>query len=325
MATVALLGALLIPGSASAQTGKAGFIGSWLETPIGARSAAMGQAFVSLGEGGYGQLHNPAGMADLKHRQFTTSYRAMKIDRQLTYAAVAFPLPEQAAFGLSWLYADYGNVAVRGPGGKLDENGKDIGQDEHQFGVTFAKRFSSRVAVGALVSYYQWKLDNITTNSVLFNVGAIFYVDNFLHDRETMGEGLFTDIQIGLAIKSVGSAFIINTADFFGQGTNRGSTLSYEIPRKGVLGISGRTLDGSLLLATDVEIHETFGPRLRFGGEYELTEQLTLRTGLNNGSFAAGAGFKFDLGKTPLLIDYAFQGSRVGEGSEHIISIDLSF
>ena len=325
----ALVLAPLFPISAVAQKGEAGFIGSWLEVPIGARSAAMGQAFVSLGEGGYGQLHNPAGMVGLKHRQFTTSYRSMNIDRKLTYAAVSFPLPEQAAFGLSWLYADYGNVDERANTGSLyNASGNklgDIGQDEHQFGLTFAKRFSPRVSVGALVSYYQWKLDNITTNSVLFNAGFILYIDNFLHDRETMGEGLFTDIQVGAAIKSVGSAFIINTADFFGQSANLGSTTSYEVPRKGVVGISGRTLDGSLLLATDVEIHETFGARFRIGGEYELTEQLLLRSGLNDGTFAAGAGFHFNLGKTPLLIDYAFQAGRVGEGSDHIISIDLSF
>ncbi len=323
LAVGALTLASLFPASAVAQKGEAGFIGSWLEVPIGARSAAMGQAFVSLGEGGYGQLHNPAGMVGLKHRQFTTSYRSLSVDRKLTYAAVSFPLPEQAAFGLSWLYADYGNVDRRTNGGLL--TGGDIGQDEHEFGLTFAKRFSPRVAVGALVNYHQWKLDNITTNSVLFNAGFILYVDNFLHDRETMGEGLFTDIQIGAAIKSVGSSFIINTADFFGQSANLGSTTSYEVPRKGVVGISGRTLDGLLLLATDVEVHETFGARFRIGGEYELTEQLLLRSGLNDGTFAAGAGFHFDIGKTPLLIDYAFQAGRVGEGSDHIISIDLSF
>ncbi len=309
--------------SAGEDKGEAGFIGSWLEVPIGARSAAMGQAFVSIGEGGYGQLHNPAGITSMENRQFTTSYRAMNIDRQLSYAAIAFPLPEDAAFGFSWLYADYGNVDTRTTGGLL--TGGDIGQDEHQFGLTFAKRFSPRVSVGAMVSYYQWKLDEITTNSVLFNVGTILYIDHFLYDRETIGLGAITDIQVGLTVKSAGSSFIINTTEFYGQGSTNGSSIEAEVPRKVVLGISGRGLDGSLLLATDLEVHEVFGPRLRFGAEYEISEQLKLRSGLNNGTPAAGAGFRFNLGKTPLLIDYAFQGSRVGEGTEHIFSIDLSF
>ncbi len=308
---------------AGSDVGKAGFIGSWLEVPIGARSAAMGQAFVSLGEGGYGQLHNPAGVVGMTNREFTTSYRAMNLDRQLTYAAISFPLPEEAALGVSWLYADYGNVDRRTTGGLL--TGGDIGQDEHQFGLTFAKRFSPRVAVGAMVSYYQWKLDNITTNSVLFDAGVIFYVDNFLYDRETIGQGPITDIQVGLAIKAAGSSFIINTNKFYGQSSGLGSSFEAEVPRKGVLGVSGRVLDGALLLATDLEIHETLGARFRTGAEYELSEQLRLRGGLNAGRIAAGLGFEFDLGKTPLLIDYAFQDSRVGEGSEHIFSIELAF
>ncbi len=321
---LALIASVGLSQSVSAGgVGEAGFIGSWLEVPISARTAAMGQAFVSLGESGFGPLHNPAGVANLTHRQFTTSYRSMNIDRKLTYAALSFPLPEDAALGLSWLYADYGNVDSRSSGGLL--TGGDIGQDEHQFGLTFAKRFSQRVAVGAMVSYYQWKLDNITTNSVLFNVGAILYVDHFLYDRETIGQGPITDIQIGLAIKAAGSSFIINTTEFYGDGSGLGRSIEAEVPRKGVLGISGRVLEGDLLLATDFEIHETLGPRIRFGAEYELSEQLRLRSGLNNGEIAAGLGFSFNIGETPLMIDYAFQDSRVGEGTEHIFSIDLSF
>ncbi|MFQ5608041.1 MAG: hypothetical protein ACE5GA_08845, partial [Candidatus Zixiibacteriota bacterium] len=323
--TVACLAALLASHSAPAETGEAGFIGAWRGLPLGARGAAMGDAYASIAEGGYGHLSNPGGLARLRTRRLTTSYRSMDFDRKLSLASVAFPLKEQATLGLTWVYVDYGDVTVRDASGFSADS--EIGQQEHQFGLVFSKRFSKRVSIGLSGSFHLWKLGPISANSVLFDVGAVFYVDEFLYDRETINRGPVKDIQVGLVVKSVGSSFIINTSDYWNTNSSSivGTTIGAEFPRTLSLGVSGRVLDSALLLASELGIHETLGPRFRFGGEYELDDQLRLRAGLKRGALTAGAGFLFNLGGKPLALDYAFQADRVDERAEHLITFDLAF
>lgn len=327
LATLAALVVLLsVPTPALSQNvGEAGFIGSWKDLPLAARGAAMGNAYVSIAEGGYGYLSNPGGLSHLRERSFTTSYRFMNFDRKLSLVSLVFPLREEATIGFTWVYADYGNVETRSASGR--PLGGEIGQDEHQIGIVFSKRFSRRVSIGFAGGFYQWKLDVVKANSVLFDAGVVLYIDNFLYDRESIGRLFVTDIQVGFAIRSVGSSFIINTSNYWeaNGSSNLGQTISAQFPRVGALGVSGRVLDGTLLLSTELEYHENLGPRGKFGGEYELAEQLKLRAGLDRGALTAGAGFYFNLGKSELSIDYAFQAQRVDERADHLFTIDLGF
>lgn len=304
---------------AQAETAEGGFIGSWLELPMGARAAAMGGAYTSINDGGYAHLYNPAGLAGFTDITFSSSHREMGIDRRLSYASMTFPAKEEASLTLSWLYADFGNVETRDNSGGT--SGETIGKDEHQFSVIFAKRFSKRVAFGFKASYYYWQLDAIRSNSVLGGIGFILFIDHFIHDRETIGQGPITDIQAGIAIKSVGSSFKINSNNL----SSPGRETERSFPVRGSIGLSGRVMDGKLLVSNDLEYHEILGPRYFVGAEYELHEQFKLRAGLNRAKLTAGAGFEFFTGSTSLIVDYAFQDDRVEEGAEHVFTFEVSF
>lgn len=311
---------------AEAEVGEAGFLGSWIEMPMSARAAGMGDAYVSVSSGAHGLLGNPAGLSDLLKRSFLSSYRVMNIDRKLSFAAVAFPVKEEAVVSLSWMYADYGAVTVADNSGNRSD--REIGLGEHQFALGFSKRFSKRLAFGATFNYYMFRFDEIHSSSVLFSGGVILFIDHFLYDRETIGQSFLSDIQVGLLVESVGSSFILNTSDYWSKYSvsSQGPSVEAEFPIRGTVGVSARALESALLVSTDLEIHQVLGPRVRFGAEYEVSSQFLLRSGLNNGALTAGAGFSFGLKNfRNLTVDYAFQTERVGEGSEHLFTLDLSF
>lgn len=313
----------LFASAVTAGEGKAGFISPWVEMPISARAAALGDAFSAVADGAMGHLYNPAAIAETREATLATSYRAMHINRKLGYAGAVFPLREEASVALSWRYADFGNTERRSNvGQRLDGT---IGQDEHYFSLAFAKQFSRRVAIGGSGSLYQFKVDDITTNTVILDAGVMFYIDHFLYDRETIGQGFLTDIQAAVVVKQIGSSRKLNTGKYWERRGKTGSEEDREVPRKVVIGASARAFDRQALITGDVEFHQALGARGRVGVEYELVHQLTLRAGTNRTAPTAGVGFNIDVGKTLMVIDYAFQADRVDEGSEHVVSIEVSF
>jgi len=298
---------------------------SWLETPIDARSAGMGSADAGLADGPAGHYSNPAGLALLTDGRFSSSYRAMEFGRSLSYAGVTAPVRGEASLTFSWLYAGYGTVETRDNSGVT--NGEVIGQNEHQFSVTFAKRFSRRVGMGFKVNYYHTKLDVLTSNSVTLDAGAMLFLDHFLYDRETIGAAKVRDFRVGVALRSIGSTFKMNTAKYWaGQSLEpRGVDVEQRAPISGVAGVSARFLNQKLLGAAEIEGHETYGMRLRAGAEYQIATALAIRLGMNRTALTAGAGFDFTAVGKNLGLDYAFQGDRVEEGSEHVISFRVEF
>ena len=244
----------------------------------------------------------------------------MALDRKISFAALTFPVREEAIVALSWQYASYGTVVQRDNAGTPSADGAGIGQHEHQFSIVFGKQISKRVAVGFTGSYYQWKLDAISANSALFDAGVILFVDHFLHERDDIGLSAVNDIRVGFALKNVGSSFQIDTDKFWNRD---GGTVQAEIPTRFVVGASGRAMDDKLLVTSDITFHQSFGVWSAVGAEYELSEQLALRAGANRGKPTFGAGFAFKLGARTLNVDYAFQSDRVDEGAEHLFSLEL--
>ncbi len=75
----------------------------------------------------------------------------------------------------------------------------------------------------------------------------------------------------------------------------------------------------------DLEKNAKQTARARFGGEYSINNKFLLRSGLNNGVLAAGAGFKFVQPKTTFAVDCAWQADRADEGSDFIVSMQFMF
>ena len=321
---ILLLSVLPAAQPVSAEEANGGYAGAFLQVPAGARPSGMGGAYLAISDDGAAPLFNPAGLSGLRRPLLGTSYRAMQLDRVLSYVTAAFPVQGQAALAVHWLYGGSGSVEARDSDGDL--LGRDIDQNNHQFSVVFAKRFERFLSVGVNISYVASFMPDMDANSVGFDFGTMLYVDQFF-DRERRETMAVQDIRIGLTAKNFAKEFRWNSEKYLRAYTTDevGREQTDEVPVELGLGLSARFLQRHLLLATDFVKSEHQSIVFRTGAEYYVTPEFALRTGYGNKRFTAGMGYLFKIGKHQLVIDYAFTTEKADEGSEHIFSFDFLY
>lgn len=315
---------LLVAVSVSAEDMKGGYAGSWFQVPIGARATAMGSAYRTISNDGAGPLYNSAGLANLQHMLFGTSYRAMQQDRTLGYATFIVPIQGQSILGAHWLYAGSGSVEARDSDGyKL---GHDISQENHQFAVVFAKRFERWLSVGINMSYLYSTMAEMDVNSIKIDLGTMIYI-NQLIDRESRDKFPIDDFRFAFTINDIAAEYRWNSELYNYRYTTDGVGTEQvdKVPLEFGMGLSGRLMDRRLLLATDVVMNNRQSMKFYAGSEYYLTKEFALRAGFADGSLTFGTGYLFKFGKQQLAIDYAFSTEKADEGSEHIFSFDVLF
>ncbi len=311
---------LVTASSLYSQDGNGGYAGSFLQIPIGARPTALGGAYTAISNDGSGPLFNPAGIATIQNKLFSSSYRTMQLDRSLGYLTLLFPAQSQAVIGINWLYAGSGSVDERNIDG--DNLGRSVTFNNHDIAVVFAKRFEDYLSFGARLSYLQASLEDMQTALVSFDLGFIVYMDGFVSREERYLKSI-QDLKIGFVVKNLGAKYRWDGSEL--SNTTSSTIQEDDVPIEFRLGVSGRIMDKKLLFSSDISKNTKQDVRLHFGLEYTHLQKLALRTGLDGKRLAAGFGYLFNLGNHTLALDYAFSADKVGEGSEHIFSFDILF
>ncbi len=317
---------LLGAGPIHAADGDGGYAGSFYQVSIGARPAAMGGAYLALSNDGAAPLYNPAGLAGLESTLFSTSYRLMKLDRQVGYVTLMFPTKGNSTLGLHWRYAGSGSVDVRNADG--DKLGREISMNNHDFSIVFAKRFTGPFAAGIKMYYLHSSFAEMKAFSVGFDIGFMLYMDHLLHERGESEGSAFRNIQMGLTLKFFEAKYVWKNEEYILRhvdGSSFGTEQEDKIPIEVGLGISTRLLDRRLIVASDLVKNSKQGADFHLGGEYFVKPEFALRGGLTDGRFTVGTGYIFNLVDRVLGIDYAFSTDRADEGSEHIFSFELLF
>lgn len=319
-----LLTLVLTTPSLFAVEGNGGYANAFLQVPIGARPTSLGGAYIAVSDDAAGVLFNPAGHNSLVRPLLGLSYRAMQLDRKLGYVTGLIPVKNNSTIGLHYLYAGYGSVEARDGDGYLV--GHEISMNNHQFSVTFAKRFEDYISAGVNVSYIHSAYTEIKGNTIGFDFGAMLYVDELV-SREKRDQMPVQAITMGLVVRNITKTLRWNSELYtFKYSTDGlGAEQTDEFPIEVGVGGSARFFKRALLLSVDAvkNTKQEFSPR--FGAEYQLIKELALRAGYGQDRLAAGAGFLFSIGARTLAVDYAFSPERVDEGSEHIFSFDFLF
>ncbi len=308
-----------------AADGNAGYSGSFLQVPIGARPTAMGGAYISISNDASGGFYNPAGMSMLKKSIFGTSYRAMRLDRKLGYTTILFPTQGNSVLGFSWLYAGSGTVEARNSDGDL--LGHTLEQNNHQISVLFAKRFEKYLSLGFKGSYLNSKFAEMSVFSVGIDLGATLYISQ-LFSREKRDLMPIQDIKVGLVVRNLAANFKWNNENYlaaYGGSSFGGSDHIDDFPVEIGIGGSARFFNRKLLISTDFTKNIKENVIIHTGSEYFITKQFAVRMGYTDRSLTSGFGYVFNLDKFGLVFDYAFSSDKVDEGSEHIFSFDILF
>jgi len=308
----AILTVVLATASLSAQN--AGRAGAFARMGFGARGIAMGNSMTAVINGEISGYYNPALSAFAERRSASASVGILSFDRALNFLSYTQSIKPNAGLSFGLINAGVSKIDGRDGDGVHTE---DYSTFENQFSLAFSNRVTEQVAFGAAIKLYHSKLfEEVTSTTVGFDIGVCVKATEAL----TIGAALIdVNSKYKWDTKSVYSLGARQTEDKFP--TLRKLAVAYVLPASGAL------------LTAEIENSSEQTTLFRFGGEYPVMENFSLRAGLDrleSGSDATGAKptFGFSVknsfnGWTPSL-NYAFVVESFAPHGMHIITLSAS-
>jgi len=305
---------IIIITSLSFAADYAGYSGTFLRMGTSARSLAMGSGFTAEIDQGFSAYHNPASVAFLNKRQLAFSHHALNLDRRLMMSSISTSIPPTAGLGVAWVSSGVDNIQGRSTSGYKTQI---LSTSEDAIFISFAQRITPWLALGINVK--------ILSNQLPMN------------ESELAGKG--TGFDIGFMVlpeKKLRFAFMIqdlntnyqwNTGQVF-EGEGRiykesfptmyrlGTTFTFQrIYFVGDIGVVANQDD-------------ILGMTMRFGGEYQISENYFIRGGFGNSRFSLGAGLNFSfLNLNDAFFDYAvvIEPHSASQGMIHVFTYAFNF
>jgi hypothetical protein len=308
---IAVLACLLLPLTAEGAQifEKVGTLGGQsLKIGVGARAAAMGDAYVAIADDATAVYWNPAGIARLSGQTVTLNHTAWPADILFDQAAYVFNvkfIPGMIGVNVRALTMSRDIVRTtylpEGTGDTFDAG-------EWAYGISYARSLTDKFSAGFSLNYVQTGLADIKGKSTTFDFGT-------LYDIGVMGA------KIGMAIQNIGSdmTFIedkVKMPVFFRVGG------SLNVFQQG---------ESRLMTTAEFTHPPDNSEKLNWGAEYGYHDYLFLRGGYkfnyDTEGFTAGLGVKFPLtiAKASVArLDYAYQDLKFLSAA-HRISLNVSF
>ncbi len=282
--------------------------GQSLKIGVGARAAAMGDAYVAIADDATAVYWNPAGIARLSGQSISINHTAWPADILFDQAAYVF--------NVKWIPGMLG-VNVRALTMSRDKvrttylpdgTGETFDAGEWAYGITYARSLTDKFSAGFSINYIQTGLDDVTGKSTTFDFGT-------LYDVGILGA------KIGMSIQNIGGdmTFIdekVKMPVFFRVGG------SFSILQHG---------DSRLLTAAEFTHPPDNSEKLNLGAEYSFHDYLFLRGGYkmnyDTEGMTAGFGVKFPLTlvkSSVARLDYAYSDLKY-LSQAHRVSVNVSF
>ena len=260
---------------------------SFLKIGVGARAAAMGEAFTALASDGTSLYWNPAGLTQLKTKEFSAAYNSWFEEIKQGYLSLTFPT-SRGTMGFGANYVDMGKLEGRDVEG--NPTGDFTASDTHIF-FGYARKLK-KSSWGMTIGWLQDIIKDDKKDTFLANIGFLYPVSERL--------------TLGVVAQNIGSRL-----------GNDPLPLTFKIGAASKL--------KTLTLAIDVVKPQDNEIYYCLGAEWWLKNALALRIGYKTNQdigegITAGIGLK--MGKTS--IDYAYV--PYGDlGDTHRISLEMRF
>ena len=314
-------------GNADAASSKAGTSAfTFLKIGTGAKSQALGGAFVGLADDETALYYNPAGLTSgtgtpelyddlldkpketVKLNHFTASYINYLLDFQYGFVGYIRDIDDRTSAGLSVAYQNYGTF------NRLDAAGDKIGTfgaSDMALGLTYSKRLRDDLSMGATGKFIYEKIDTYASNGLALDLGLMYLLSD---DAST---------KLGFDLSNLGA-----------QLSGLTDTHKDPLPTKIAVGLShhlkglptvftteiGKPFDNEFYLALGTEIVSLSPFMLRIGwtsagSDYRAGTDSDILAG-----FAGGFGYTY----RDYTLDYSYS-SYADLGSVHRISMAAGF
>lgn len=302
--TIALLATLLMRPSESrgGEVGEAGAL--FLRIGMGARPAAMGEAFTAVAKDASSVYWNPAAMAPVLGTDVMVMHVEYFESIRLEQAALTHETGWGTfGFGFTGLYMDdmdrYGTEISAFPLGQF--SAFDVA-----FSGSYARYILPNLAAGVTARWIHEKIDLSTANGLAFDLG-VYHV--------SMIEG----VRLAAVLANVGAPMKYEDDFFTGK--------EFALPRSIKLGGSFErelpTIRGDALATFDIVLPNDGSAKQHIGVEYGYEKMLYLRAGYKAGYDSQGGTFGFGVVYRKLRFDYAFLLVRNDLGDGHRFSLAL--
>lgn len=272
---------------------------NFLDFGAGARTMGMGRCGIGLSDDASAPYYNPAGLAQIKPQELLFMHSFLFMGTNLEYFAYALPTAKSGTFAFSIVQARIGDIEGRDEGNNpLDE----FGESETAGIVSYSTNFSNFLSFGINLKMLQHSISHWSSFSQDLDIGFMF-----------LPEQTFS---FGLTIKNLLKPSFTLISEQEQYPINLGA------------GVSWKTLDDKLILASDIGWHENSDILINGGIEYKLSDLATLRIGADNNYLSYGLGLNFPLGNKTIRIDYAFQNHYQSKGiitPAHNLSLTFNF
>ncbi|MDI6792256.1 MAG: PorV/PorQ family protein [bacterium] len=290
--------------------------GPFLKLGAGARATGMSDAFVAVADDATAAYWNPAGLAQLSSREFTSMYSDLGLDRQFNFLNYAHPIGK-GAVGVSWVNSGVKDYTLRtGPDPEDIIGTGDMGYN--MFIFSYGRNLGSKLSLGVNGKFLAEKMDDVNGN-------------------EKSADGIGWDVGL-LASPIERFSFGVMLADLGISNLEWDSGKEDAVPMKLKAGLAYRPLkrNGLLLAAGFVRNFDQDITRLDMGTEYKIIADLALRAGvsLNRGNdedyteFGAGIGYNLVLSPDfEVQLDYSYDNVDNDLSSEdgHRVSLTVRF
>lgn len=278
-----------------------GTAGAYLRMPTDARAAAMGNSSLVFTNDVNAGIVNPANIASIESRQFSSSFQFLSLDRSYQSLSFAAKLPPQAGLSISWVHAGVDDIVGRT---YSNEASGTYFWSQDAFIIGFGLALGDWISLGISGKILSDQLSSSSSSGFSADIGIS------VHPLE--------NLNIAIVAKDISGKITWDTSnesytDYLTQRVD-------DLPLVFNFGASYLLLDkvlftGVYKYSTDIE------PTWHLGVEGKIAELIFVRGGLEDGSPTFGVGTEYKLWKhISTRMDYAFLPGTVSQGNSHLFT-----
>jgi len=300
---VALTIAAAAPHAAHAQ--EAGGTRSIFSSGAGARALSLGGAFTAVPNDASALLWNPGALGYVERMEIEAAHAAYgELGFRQEYASLVLPSWRWGVAGITFQSFGVGGIEARDDRNQLIDS--DLTDSETEITVGFGRALSEAVSVGGAVKVQRQHIAGWSGSGLGADVGLLVRPGLVLRSESVWSDRL----TLGLSIRNLVEPRLRLDQESVSDPATTRVGIAYRQPAPG---------GSTILAAIDLERSAGIGARLHTGMEVRLHPALALRSGLNDGKFAAGAGVSW----RDFSLDYTFEDRD--EAPVHRVGISRAF
>lgn len=293
----------------------------FLKIGVGARQAGLGEASIASVQDVNAVFWNPANLRGLTGVETSFSYANWLADMNYVAGAVGTRWSRIGIFALSIATLDYGDIeetlVTAGPDGD-NRTGNTFSGSDLLIGVSYAREFTDRLAIGVGAKFIQEDLFEYSVNQFAFDVGTSYHL-GYNGTRLAMSAQNFS-----------------GSVKWLGDASDRPE--GYDIPLVFRIGVATNLVGSDaffnagpahrVVFSAEAINTNDFSERLHVGVEYAFSDLLMLRGGYRfnyaEGNLSLGAGLHSEVSGIEMRIDYAYVAYEFLD-APHRLTVSLAF